>query len=448
MFGGFTNVPRKGNESGQKPLGVIQSPGGVLPAQRPLGVVGAPSDAIPQRQQPLGVLPSAGTPLAPPDAKADGLIANEVEAVWNAVIHGWSGYAKAAREILKRAAVYARIRLADNAPWDPNEKDPGILALYKFHKSIPVSPRAPRITFMPPQNESNTGYRVIWTMMETERVHPSMVNLMNERYDECWVPTTWNARTFLRSGLRIPTYIMPLGVDPSIYSPNASPFVPKATLMTGPNAGRTELPRGFLFINVFQPSFRKGHDVLIKAFEEAFHNDPEAGLILGTTAYGLADAFPWKSMKSRIWTLPGTYSEQQLASIYKGCRVHVSTSRGEGWGLPTVEAGAVGLPVIIPKVSSYPDIVPPGCGYFFDSDSTRVFPEAKSVSPWFEGIEFADYAEKSQKQLIGLMKQVKKNYSEAAAIGLKFKAHITSKLTWSIAAKKVADRLRVICARP
>lgn len=436
MFGGFSQVPRKLGPTGQPE------------AQKPLGVIQGTPAAAPKAQKPLGVVSGQGQPSGASGGDFRAPRANEPEALWNGVIHGWSGYAKANREILKRAAIYTRIRFADDAYFYPLEKDPGHLALYQFHKSIHVSEKAPRITFLPPQEEVKAGYRVIYSMMETEKIHPEMIRIMNERYEECWTPTRWNAETFIRSGLQIPAYVMPLGVDPAIYNPSVQPFIPKAVLMTGPNAGRAELPRGFLFINVFQPSFRKGHDVLIKAFEEAFANDPEAGLILGTTAYSLQDSFPWKSMKSRIWTLPGGYSEKQLASIYKACKVYVTASRGEGWNLPICEAGAVGLPIIVPRTSVHPELVPEGCGYFFDKDSDRVFPEGRNVCAWFDGIEFPDYGPKSQRQLIGLMKQAKKNHGAAAAVGKKYQAHVSTKLTWSIAAKKVADRIRAICSRP
>jgi glycosyltransferase involved in cell wall biosynthesis len=448
MFGGFNPFPGKPGAK-QKPLGVVQDPHNTQKqVQKPLGVIPSPHEPISAPQRPAGVLDQAGQPSRPPAAQGTSRKAIETEALWDGIIHGWSGYAKASRELIKRVSVYARIRFADDAYWDPSDNTPDHVALYKFHRQIPVGPKAPRITFLPPKEEKKTGYRIIYTMMETEICHPAMIRLMNERYEECWVPTRWNAGTFQRSGLELPIYVMPLGVDPSVYHPGVAPFIPKATLMTGVNAGRQEIPKGFLFVNVFQPSFRKGHDVLIQAFEEGFANDPEAGLILGTTAYSLQDSFPWKSMKSRIWTLPGGYSEKQLSSVYRGCQAYVCTSRGEGWNMPNLEAAAVGLPVIVPRTSVHPELVPSDCGFFFDSDSKCTYPKDEVVSPWFgDGIEFPEYGPKSKKQLIGLMRQVKKNYPAALKVGEKFRTHVTTNLTWSIAARKIAGRLQALCAR-
>jgi glycosyltransferase involved in cell wall biosynthesis len=448
MFGGgFSRIPRKPNDP-QKPLGVVHPDAPSGPVQKPLGVIEGPVEAPKAIQGPRGVIPAPGQTFLPSDAPGGHLKASQVEAEWTGIFHGWSGYAKANRSIVQRAAVFSRIRISDQGPWDPKEPSEEIQAIYKFHRSLHVNPEAPKITFLPPFKQTQAGYRVIFTMMETEICHKDLVALMNEQYDQCWVPTHWNAGTFERSGLKIPIHVMPLGVDPGIYSPSVQPGLPKAMLMTGKNAGKYEMPKGFLFINVFQPTFRKGYDVLIKTFEETFKDDPEAGLILGTTAYSLPhDEFPWKSMRSRIWALNTTYTEKQLAMIYRACKVYVCTSRGEGWNLGLLESAAVGLPVIVPRTTSHPELVPEGMGYFFDSDSKKVFPEGRLHSPFFAGIEFHDYGQKSQRQLSELMKHVKQNYREAQEKAQKLRTHMVTKYTWAMAARKVADRIRMICAR-
>lgn len=449
MFGGFSSAPRKPGDPVQKPLGVIGNPN-VPPAQKPLGVISAPSDALGRVQKPLGVLPSAFDLNTPFEVPGNGLSASQVEAEWTGIFHGWSGYAKAGRELIRRAAVFSKIRISDQSAWDPKEPDHDIQVLYKFHRSFQVSARAPRITFMPPRVADEAGYRVIYTMMETaNRVHPDMVRLMNERYDECWTPTHWNSRTFVDSGLQIPVFVMPLGVDPGIYSSNVQPAMRPCIRLTGKAAGKLEEPKGFLYISVFQPSFRKGYDVLIRSFEEAFARDPDVGLVLGTTSYKLPDEFPWRDMKSRIWAMHGIYSEKELASAYKACQCYVTTSRGEGWALGVTEAAAMGLPLIVPRTSVFPELVPPDCGYFFDKDSEHSFPGSEKVSPWFgDGMVFPDYGKRSQKQFIALMKHVRENYPEAQERAAKMRAHVNWKYTWGIAARKVAERIRAICARP
>jgi len=48
-------------------------------------------------------------------------------------------------------------------------------------------------------------------------------------------------------------------------------------------------------------------------------------------------------------------TEQQIANLYRTCDVFVATYRGEGFSLPTLEAMASGLTVIVTKGGSTDD---------------------------------------------------------------------------------------------
>jgi glycosyltransferase involved in cell wall biosynthesis len=374
-------------------------------------------------------------------AACDGL---EVE--WSGILSGKSGYSKANREILKRLSSVVQVALGPETIWEPSERDPEAIELWKKQQTIQVKPNAPRVTFIPPVVGRQTGYRVIYTMMETERVHRDMIGLMNANYDECWIPTRWNAETFKKSGLKIQTHVIPLGIDPNIYGPGLEVGIPPSTLVTTASAGAQESPSGFLFCYVFQPTFRKGLETLLDAFEKAFSRDREAGLVLGTTAYSLSDTglLPNTRMKSRVWALSGAYTERQLAAMYRACNVYVCTSRGEGYNLPVQEAAACGLPVIVPRTTVHPEIVPEGCGYFFDSDGEAVVSGAKHISAWFDGIPFPTYGPRSVEQLVELLRQVKRRYVAAVDRGRKYMAIVRSHYTWDASALGVVERLKAL----
>lgn len=63
---------------------------------------------------------------------------------------------------------------------------------------------------------------------------------------------------------------------------------------------------------------------------------------------------------------PGKYSskhgwrEADLIGLYNSADLFISTSMGEGFGLPLAEAAACGLPIIAQKVASIPEVVGPG----------------------------------------------------------------------------------------
>lgn len=55
----------------------------------------------------------------------------------------------------------------------------------------------------------------------------------------------------------------------------------------------------------------------------------------------------------------GTVTDDELARIYRASNVAVSTSLYEGFGLPMLEAMAVGTPVVASKVGAHPEVVGP-----------------------------------------------------------------------------------------
>lgn len=432
MLGGFGGVPRK-------PDGQAESP--------KLGIVnGIPGQTQGRAGPRLGIDTTAFSRKV---VVSDTPEVRHAEVFWEGFISGVSGYAKANREILSRVSNSIKVRFHQDPSATMSEQNMGIREVLERYQKVGVTSSAPKVTFSVPRVEVDQRFRVIYTMMETEVVHPDMIKVMNENYNECWVPTRWNAQTFVRSGLKIPVYIMPLGVDPAVYCPGPTGKMVPATRLTGPNAGQAEVPSGFLFIYVFQPTFRKGLDALVKAFEEAFAYDQGAGLVLGTTAYpidNLTRLLP-ENMRSRVWALTGSYSEIDLAAIYRACHVYVCTSRGEGWNLPLVEAASTGLPVIVPNTSVHPEMVPPGCGYFFNSDGMKLYQESCQYYQWFSGIHFPEYGSSSQKQLADIMKSVKGDYASALRIGKRYMDIVRSRFTWEAAAKNVADRIRTLCGK-
>src|SRR4029078_3318075 len=172
-------------------------------------------------------------------------------AVWNAIIHGVSGYSKANREIFKRLDSVMKVRFSPEMHFLSPEADEESKQIWSSHKWDRPSPTAPRVTFLPPRKEPKAAHRIIYTMMETEIVHADMIRLMNENYEECWTPTHWNGQTFRQSALRLPINVMPLGVDPAVYSPSLPARMPQATLMSTHEYGKWGIPSVFIFLHSF-----------------------------------------------------------------------------------------------------------------------------------------------------------------------------------------------------
>lgn len=367
------------------------------------------------------------------------------EVAWTGVFRGFSGYAKANREIVLRAA--NTLRVSTTHAIDPRDHDEYQLQRIDLHGRVGVSKDAPRVRFFGPSKEPENKHSILYTMMETGSVHPEMVALIDQNYNEVWTPTRWNADAFRRGGVKAPIRVMPLGVNPHVYRPGSGSGVPPCELLTTARACEVEQPEGFVFVYCFLPSFRKGLDVLLPAFERAFGNDPDVSLVLAVTHWQKPMLDPdiartrESGYRSRVHVLSGLMSEQAMADLYRSCDAYVCASRGEGWNLPMCEAAACGLPVIAPRNTAHEELLDESTGYLFDTEGEAPWPGAQSVSPWYEGQTFSVLGERSVEHLATLLKKVREDRTDVAERAGRFCDQVRSKHTWDRAAAHVVERI-------
>jgi glycosyltransferase involved in cell wall biosynthesis len=139
-----------------------------------------------------------------------------------------------------------------------------------------------------------------------------------------------------------PVVVAPLGVDLGRFSLEDSDdevALQRHGLSTGVDY--------FLFVGTFEP--RKGIDVLLDAFTEVALVQPDVELWLaGQHGWGIDEVEARLSTHpaaSRIRRL-GFVPDDSLAPLLRQSRAAVYPSRGEGFGLPVLEALACGVPVV------------------------------------------------------------------------------------------------------
>jgi len=133
-----------------------------------------------------------------------------------------------------------------------------------------------------------------------------------------------------------------------------------------------DLNTEFNFLAVAQMSARKNLDKLIECFVDKFKDDENVGLIIksNTAKNSLIDRRHTKSVfqnvlhkysdrKCKIYLLHGYLNDSELAGLYTHSKVKalISTSHGEGFGLPLFEAAYYGLPVIATDWSGHMDFL-------------------------------------------------------------------------------------------
>jgi len=209
--------------------------------------------------------------------------------------------------------------------WLNGEVDP---VLKKFEK--PLSVNSPYILVHWGQtcmvNEMHDG-AIVYTMTEASKITHEFVRILN-RASVIMVPTEFNKRVFLSSGVKRPIHVSPMGVDLSIYKPDMHNF-PKSTVFL--TAGSN-----------LSGKHRKGLDRVITAFMLAFPNEQDVVLWVKTRP----DDVIMQTYNPRIQHIKDNLDVPNMVSLYQKAFCFVSGSWGEGWGWHINEAMACGKPVI------------------------------------------------------------------------------------------------------
>ena len=152
-----------------------------------------------------------------------------------------------------------------------------------------------------------------------------------------------------------PVVVAPLGVDLDRFSLDAVGDDEKLRAH-----GLSSVVDYFLFVGTFEP--RKGIDVLLDAFTEVARENPHVELWLaGQHGWGIDKVearLSTHAAASRIRRL-GFVPDDALAPLLRASRAAVYPSRGEGFGLPVLEALACGVPVVTSRDTVMEEVAGP-----------------------------------------------------------------------------------------
>jgi hypothetical protein len=274
------------------------------------------------------------------------------------------------------------------------------------------------------------SYKIGFTMLETDGVPEEWVRQAN-RMDEIWVPSQFNARSFRTSGVTRPLYVIPLGVDQNYFNPR----------IVGQG-----IPGVFTFLSIFEWGERKAPEVLLRAFNEEFRRDEGVILICkslntdpGVDVRGQIAGLGLDPNGGRIhFSLNQVVPRSQLGVVYRSADCFVLTTRGEGWGMPVLEAMACGLPVIATNWSGHCDFMNGENAYPL---AVEGLVPARAKCPYYAGFH---WAEPSHRDLRRLMRHVVENRNEARARGERAAREVRAQWTWDEAARKIIARLDAI----
>lgn len=219
-----------------------------------------------------------------------------------------------------------------------------------------------------------------------------------------------------------------LGVDPDYFNPG----------ITGhPLAGV------FSFLSTFEWGSRKAPELLLRAFNDEFRAVEDVVLLCKIinvdesvrVERAVADLGLASGGGRVLFSLNELVPTHQLGSLYRSADCFVLPSRGEGWGMPILEAMACGLPVIATDWSAPRDFMNAGNAYPLAVE--RMIP-AELTSPYYRG---AQWAEPSYEHLRVLMRHVYEHRDEALEKGLRASREVLSRWTWDHSASRISARV-------
>lgn len=293
--------------------------------------------------------------------------------------------------------------------------------------------------------DPRSKYHVCYTPFETDGI-PSQWLIPMRAMDEIWVPSNHNKTAYLKSGLsKKRVEVIQHGVDTSRYNTDVTPL---------------EYNRGkFNFGSVFDWTERKNPTALIRAYYNAFHRGEDVTLTIRTFwrfpiektkeyIYGevakIKDGYADRTEFPKILFWFDTMDEAVMPSFYRSFNCFVSASRGEGFGLPMLEAMACGVPTIGPKWGGNIDFMNdtnsfPVEGVVVPIDNSNFL----RLQPQYSGQRWFDISEEALSKTMKWVYDNKEKADKIAAVGAE---EVKKNWTWDITVGKIYKRLLEIKA--
>lgn len=254
-----------------------------------------------------------------------------------------------------------------------------------------------------------TPRKIAWTMWETSQI-PSGQRILdargeafgnwtthlNRHAERLVVPCQHNAEVFAACGVELPTTVIPYGLDTDIW-----PLIDRPERDT------------FTVFQYGDLTSRKGVEEAVLAFQKAFPSEQNAQLVLKTQGGLLRQYINLRfGNDRRIIVVDETWTRAELVQMLHLSDCFIWLSRGEGFGLPPLQAALTGLPVVMTTHTGMASYYRPQFFYGVKNAGTSAAPLG---GEWFEpDVEHA--AEQLRKVYEGRAAALKRGKSAATYV--------------------------------
>lgn len=184
------------------------------------------------------------------------------------------------------------------------------------------------------------GINIIWYVFDLTKIPEFEITNLVQKYREVWVPSEWGRQILLQNFVPFSKIrVMPEGVDPTIYFPSPT--------IHNPSNNRFRL----LQIGKFET--RKSYAESVAAVNLAFGGLDDVELVVkcdwlmgNQSLTHPSSGALFRSCRVPTITACGDASDTEMVNLYRSADAFLFPSKGEGWGLPLIEALACGIPCI------------------------------------------------------------------------------------------------------
>lgn len=226
------------------------------------------------------------------------------------------------------------------------------VALVHFLPNIVSDPIVRQIV-----EKSKKSFNIVY--WETDRLPKQWIDLYKTQiYDEIIVNSKWNQDIFGRdTGLKTNLTYLPYKKKELQFSHGEK----------------------FTIFSMSQWVFRKGFDVLIKAYTQEFFHNTDTQLLIKTYRFEttsreseeneraiiLKEASEYKksiydygkNSDASIYIITGHISDEKVQDLYSKSNVFCSTARSEGFGMTLADACSYGIPIVALNITGHTDFI-------------------------------------------------------------------------------------------
>lgn len=203
-----------------------------------------------------------------------------------------------------------------------------------------------------------------------------------------------------------------------------------------------------VFLNIGKWEKRKGHDVLIEAFNRAFEPDDPVMLVMATSNPFLnaeqskkwEDLYKKSKMGKKVELIGRLDTQEDISRIMSMCDCGVFPSRGEGWNLELLECMACGLTVITTNYSAHTEFCNNQNAYLVDINKL----ESAYDGIWFHNQgNWAHIGDHEIEQFAEYMRYVHKQKQTYNKLVNHYGVDTSNKFSWENTANQIVRSINI-----